>query len=328
MMKEIIPPVSKEEILSELTPDKLLRKTNKGDNEIYVVTCHNAPVTMREIGRLREITFRDAGGGTGEETDIDAFDLAEVPYKQLIVWDPDAKEILGGYRYLICSEATRDTDGKILLATTELFHFTKKFCEEYIPYTLELGRSFVQPIYQSSKAGAKALFALDNLWDGLGALIVDHPEIKYFFGKITMYTHFHSEARNMIQFFFKKYFRDRENLVYPHKPVEFDMDEEKMKKIFSGTNYNEDYKILVQNVRRFGENIPPLVNAYMNLSPSMKTFGTAINESFGNVLETGIIVPIGQIYKVKKDRHIETYIKKIATKIKDVRNIRWKDTSG
>jgi hypothetical protein len=308
-MKEIIAPVAKEEILSELTSDKLLRKTNKGANEIYVLTCHDSPATMREIGRLRELTFRDAGGGTGEETDIDVFDLAEVPYKQLIVWDPDALEILGGYRYLLCSEAPKDKDGKILLATTELFHFTKKFCEVYIPHTLELGRSFVQPIYQSSKTGAKALFALDNLWDGLGALTVNHQEIKYFFGKITMYNHFHNEARNMIQFFFKKYFRDRENLVYPYEPVEFDMDEEKMRKIFSGANYNEDYKRLVQNVRQFGENIPPLVNAYMNLSPSMKTFGTAVNESFGNVLETGIIVTIDEIYKVKKDRHIETYIK-------------------
>jgi hypothetical protein len=308
-MKEVIAPVPKADIVAELTSDKLLRKTNKGLNEIYVLTCHDSPAIMKEIGRLREITFRDAGGGTGEEVDLDEYDLAEIPYKQLIVWDPDAQEILGGYRYLICTEAPKDKNGKILLATTHLFHFSDKFCEEYVPHTLELGRSFVQPAYQSSKAGAKALFALDNLWDGLGALTVNHPEIKYFFGKITMYTHFHSEARNLIQFFFRKYFRDNENLVYPYKPVVFEMDEEKMQEIFCGSNYNEDYKILTQKVRLFGENIPPLVNAYMNLSPSMKTFGTCINESFGNVLETGIIVTIDDIYEVKKDRHILTYIR-------------------
>ena len=308
-MKDIISPIPKDKIISELTPERLLRSTNKGGNEIYVITHHDSPNIMQEIGRLREITFRHAGGGTGKETDIDSYDLAEIPYKQLIVWDPDAQEILGGYRYLICSEAPTDEEGNIKLATTSYFHFSKKFNEEFIPYTLELGRSFVQPAYQSSKAGAKALFALDNLWDGLGALTVDHPEIKYFFGKITMYSHFHNEARNLIQFFFKKYFRDRENLVYPLKPVEFDMDEEKMREIFCGENYNEDYKILVQNVREFGENIPPLINSYMNLSPSMKTFGTVVNDSFGNVLETGIIVTIDDIYEVKKDRHIETYIK-------------------
>jgi hypothetical protein len=308
-MKDIVAPLPRKEIYAELTPEKLLRKTNKGGNEIYVVTYHDSPALMHEIGRLREITFRNAGGGTGKEIDIDNYDTAEVPYKQLIVWDPDAKEILGGYRYILCNDAPRDKDGKVLLATSRIFEFSPRFIEEYLPHSLELGRSFVQPAYQSSKAGAKALFALDNLWDGLGALTVDHPEINYFFGKITMYSHFHTEARNLIQYFFKKYFRDKENLVYPKEPVEFNIDYDEMEKLFVGNDYNEDYKILIQNVRKFGENVPPLINAYMNLSPSMKTFGTVNNEKFGNVLETGIIVTIEDIYEIKVDRHIETYIK-------------------
>lgn len=308
-MKEIIAPLPREEIYAELTPDKLLRKTNKGGNEIYICTHHDSPALMHEIGRLREITFRDAGGGTGKETDIDYYDTAEVPYKQLIVWDPDAKEVLGGYRYIHCGEAPKDKNGNVVLATSRLFHFSKEFVNDYLPYTLELGRSFVQPAYQSSKAGAKALFALDNLWDGLGALTVDHPEIKYFFGKITMYMHFHQEARNLIQYFFKMYFRDKSNLAYPKEPVEFDFDVATMEKLFVGKDYSENYKILVQGVREFGENVPPLINAYMNLSPSMKTFGTINNEKFGNVLETGIILTISDIYNAKVDRHIETYIK-------------------
>ncbi|MDO8951611.1 MAG: GNAT family N-acetyltransferase [Draconibacterium sp.] len=308
-MKKVIAPLPRNEIYAELTPDKLLRKTNKGGNEIYIVTHHDSPALMHEIGRLREITFRDAGGGTGEETDIDVYDTAVSPYKQLIVWNPDAKEILGGYRYILCAEAPKDEHGHIMLATSHLFNFSPKFITEYLPYSLELGRSFVLPAYQSSKAGAKALFALDNLWDGLGALTVDHPEIKYFFGKITMYSHFHNEARNLIQFFFKKYFRDRENLVYPIEPVEFEMDMDAMEKLFIGENYKEDYKILLQNVRQYGENVPPLINSYMNLSPSMKTFGTSKNKEFGEVLETGIILTIEDIYSIKVDRHIETYIK-------------------
>lgn len=308
-MKEIVAPLPRKKINAELTPEKLLRKTNKGGNEIYVITHHDSPALMHEIGRLREITFRDAGGGTGKETDIDVYDTSEKPYKQLIVWDPDAREILGGYRYILCSEAPRDENGEVILATSKLFHFSEKFNREYLPYTIELGRSFVQPTYQSSKAGAKALFALDNLWDGLGALTVDHPEIKYFFGKVTMYSHFHSEARNLIQYFMRKYFRDKENLVYPKEPVEFDIDFVAMNKIFTGDNYKDDYKILTQSVRQFGENIPPLFNAYMNLSPSMKTFGTIKEDTFGDVLETGIIVTIEDIYGIKVDRHIETYIK-------------------
>lgn len=307
-MKDILAPLPKKEIIAELTPEKLLRKTNKGGNEIYLITHHDSPAVMHEIGRLREITFRDAGGGTGKEIDIDDYDTAENPYRQLIVWDPDSKEILGGYRYILGSEAPKDENGEVMLATSRLFHFSPKFCKEYLPHTLELGRSFVQPAYQSSKAGAKALFALDNLWDGLGALTVDHKEIEYFFGKVTMYSHFHNEARNLIQYFFRKYFRDKENLIYPKEPVEFVFDELQMQKIFSGKDYKEDYKTLVQNVRQYGENVPPLINAYMNLSPSMKTFGTVNNEKFGNVLETGIIVTISDIYEVKVDRHIETYI--------------------
>ena len=308
-MKDITTPLPREEIYAELTPEKLLRKTNKGGNEIYIVTQHDSPAIMHEIGRLREITFREAGGGTGNDTDIDLYDIADVPYRQLIVWDPDAKEILGGYRYILGSEAAIDENGEVQLATSRLFHLSKEFIDNYLPHTLELGRSFVQPAYQSSKAGAKALFALDNLWDGLGALTVDHPEIKYFFGKVTMYSHFHNEARNLIQYFFKKYFRDKENLVYPKNPVEFTYDPEEMKNLFTGEDYREDYKILVQTVRQYGENVPPLINAYMNLSPSMKTFGTAVNEKFGEVLETGIIVTIEDIYEVKRDRHIETYLK-------------------
>lgn len=312
-MKEIIAPVAKEALLAELTPDKLLRKTNKADNEIYIVTPRDSPNVMREIGRVREITFRDAGGGTGEELDIDFYDTCDDPYKQLIVWDPQALEIIGGYRYILCNNLPKDEHGVVQLATTHLFKFSEKFVEEYLPYTLELGRSFVQPHYQSSKAGAKALFALDNLWDGLGALIVDHPEMKYFFGKVTMYTHFHTKARNLIMYFFQKYFKDNEDLVTPIEPLDLGIDYVEMEKVFNGGSYKEDYKILSQKVREFGENIPPLINSYMNLSPSMKTFGTVINHEFGGVEETGIILTISDIYEAKTDRHIETYIRSKAT---------------
>lgn len=308
-MKEIIAPVSKDALLAELTPDKLMRKTNKGDNEIYIITHQDSPNVMLEIGRVREITFRDAGGGMGDEVDIDEYDICADPYKQLIVWDPQAMDIIGGYRYILCKDVPIDENGIVHLATTHLFNFSEKFIKEYLPYTLELGRSFVQPHYQSSKAGAKALFALDNLWDGLGALIVDHPEMKYFFGKVTMYTHFHTQARNLIMYFFQKYFKDHENLVTPIHPMDLGINIQEMEKIFNGGSYKEDYKILSQKVREFGENIPPLINSYMNLSPSMKTFGTVINDHFGDVEETGIILTISDIYEAKKDRHIETYLR-------------------
>jgi len=306
-VKEIIPPVSREELEAELTKETFVRNTNKGDNRIYDFTAHEAPALMKEVGRLREISFRMAGGGTGKETDIDDYDTAEAPYRQLIVWDPQAKEILGGYRYLLGCDIPVDQLGNVKLATSRLFQFSDKFIKEYLPYMIELGRSFVQPAYQSSKAGTKSLFALDNLWDGLGSLIVSHPEMKYFFGKVTMYTHFNRYARDLILGFLKKYFNDPDKLLYPHKPVEIDLTENDLKEIFCGENYQEDYKILTKRVREFGENIPPLINAYMNLSPSMRTFGTAINDRFGDVEETGIILTIKELYSQKINRHVETF---------------------
>lgn len=308
-MQPVIYPVDKEKLISELTEDKFLRKTNKANNEIYTFNTFNAPNLMREVGRIRELTFRSAGGGTGKEIDIDEFDIEkETPYQQLIVWDPKEKEIIGGYRYILCDHLSLNAEGEPNLATTELFRFSEEFKNHYLPKMIELGRSFVHPLYQSTRMGRKSLFALDNLWDGLGALTVDNPDIEYFFGKVTMYTSFNIQARDMILYFMRKYFRDTDKLVTPIHPLEINIDEKKMQEIFTDNQYDEDYRILSRYVRELGENIPPLVNAYMSLSPSMRTFGTAINPGFGGVEETAILIKIADVYEAKKLRHIATYI--------------------
>ena len=309
-MENIIPPVSLSLIESELTEEKFIRKTNKANNLLYVVTHHDSPNVMREIGRLREITFRTAGGGTGNPIDIDHYDTSEFAYKQLIVWDPVAKEILGGYRFLICNENNTFLNGEVQLATGKLFNFSEKFIKEYLPHTIELGRSFVQPKYQNTRTMGKALYALDNLWDGLGSLVIDYPDKEYFFGKVTMYRNYNQRARNLILYFLEKHFSDNENLVSPKIPLETFIDRDEMKKLFKGDGYMEDYKILSQNVRAFGENIPPLINAYMNLSPSLKTFGTVLNPYFGNVEETAILITINDLYKKKVERHIHSYLQR------------------
>ncbi len=317
-MKEIIPPVSRELLEAELTPDKFQRKTNKADNEIYILTYHDSPNLMREIGRLRELTFRSAGGGVGEELDLDQYDLSVThPYKQLIVWDPSRKEILGGYRFIHCGGLEKEANGEVPLATAHLFNFSDYFISDYLPSVIELGRSFVQPDYQSSKAGAKALFALDNLWDGLGALMIDFPDVKYFFGKVTMYTHYNKEARNLILYFFSKFFPDPDHLVYAKKPMYLNVDEEKVRLLFEGKSYDEAYKILSHEVRQLGENIPPLINAYMNLTPNMRTFGTAISDEFGDVEETGILLSIEDMYDVKIDRHVSSYLEELVEKLEN-----------
>ncbi|MDP4210471.1 MAG: GNAT family N-acetyltransferase [Bacteroidota bacterium] len=306
-MVEIIPPVETELLEMELTEEKFVRKTNNGGNLLYVFSAQDSPNLMREVGRLREESFRHGGGGTGEETDIDDFDICEDPYRQLIVWDPDARQILGGYRFKICDENTVDADGNVLLSTAELFNFSEKFCKEYLPHMIELGRSFVVPAYQSTSRGRKGMYALDNLWDGLGAIIVENPDKLYFFGKVTMYTSYNVNARNHLLYFLEKYFADKERLVTPIEPMETHMNRDELANTFSLHEYKSDYKILSKAVRNMGEIIPPLINSYMNLSPTMKFFGTAINHHFGDVEESAILVTLKDIYESKVDRHIHTY---------------------
>ena len=306
-MKDIIAPVPVEAIMEELTQEKFFRKTNNGGNEIYVLTAHESPNIMREIGRLREISFRDSGGGTGLDCDIDVFDTRrENFFYQLIVWNPTDRAIVGGYRFLLCDHLPTDADGQVDTPTSELFHYSKKFVEEYLPYTIELGRSFVQPNYQPSKSLSKGLYSLDNLWDGLGSLVDIYPEANYYFGKVTMYPSLERTSRDLILYFIQKHFPDKENLVTvrPELNLPILTDTEWLESVFNADNYRDDYKILVKQVRERGAAVPPLVNAYMNLSPTLRSFGTALNPGFGEVEETGILVTISDMFEEKVKRHL------------------------
>lgn len=326
-MEPIIAPVSLDLIKAELTQAKKLRDTNKSHNEIYVVNHHDSPNVMREIGRLREEAFRDSGGGSGLSMDIDEFDTMENPYQQLIVWDPDAEKILGGYRYILGTDIKLDENGQPLLATSHMFHFSEKFIKEYLPYTIELGRSFVSPEYQSSKAGTKALFALDNLWDGLGALAIIRPDMKYFFGKMTMYPEYNRQARDLIQHFLFKHFKDEEKLVTPVDPIRIETPASYMDSILTEDEFKDDYKLLNAEVRRLGVNIPPLVNSYMSLSPTMKMFGGGINHEFSEAEETCILINFDEIHETQRERHINSFIKEKMENIRKRFPI-WADEMG
>ena len=306
-MQDIISPIPRALLKAELTPERRLRHTNKAGNEIYIVTWQQAPNVVREIGRLREIAFRSAGGGSGLDCDLDEFDTCPRPYYQLIVWNPDAEEILGGYRFLPFSDITFEANGQPHLATGHMFHFSQKFIDEYLRDTVELGRSFVTLAYQSTRRLAKSLFALDNLWDGLGALTVVIPGLKYFFGKMTMYPSFNRQARDMILYFLNKHFGDPDRLVVANEPLQLDTPDEELAALFVETDFRADYRILNTEVRKLGFNIPPLVHAYMGLSPTMRSFGTAINHEFGEVEETGILIAVDEILEEKRMRHIDTF---------------------
>lgn len=306
----IISPISRELIKQELTRKIFLRKTNHGGKEIYVTTAHISPNIMQEIGRLRELSFRMEGGGTGQPVDIDEFDLLPEPYcfKQLFVWDPENEEIVGGYRFIHGSNMYRSVDGSIYTPTAELFHFTDEFITKYLPYTLELGRSFVQPTYQPGTDIRKGMYSLDNLWDGLATLALEIRNTRYYFGKITMYPQMDRKAKDLILYFYQKHFPDKNGLVWPNEPLKIETDYNKLHDLFTGRNYKEDYQILQRSVRELGSYVPPLVNAYMNLSSTMLSFGTAYNHAFGETDETGILVAVDDIYPEKSERHLKSYI--------------------
>lgn len=305
----IIPPVDPELIKSELNSKHFLRKTNHGDKEIYITTAHISPNIMREIGRLRELSFTLEGGGTGKDCDIDEFDTLPEPYcfKQLFVWSPADEEIVGGYRFIHGSNMMVRDDGSIATPTSELFSYTDTFVKEYLPYTVELGRAFVQPNFQPSNNLRKGLYSLDNLWDGLGAIAMEIPETRYFFGKITMYPQMNRRAKDLILYFLQKHFPDKDGLVWPLEPLKIQMDYNELAALFEGRNYKEDYQILMRAVRTEGAVVPAMINAYMNLSPSMRSFGTAYNHHFGETDETGILVDLFDIYPEKRNRYIESY---------------------
>ena len=302
-MEKIIDAIPTEIIKGELQRNGLVRLTRKGENEIYIVNIHNAPNVIQEIGRLREITFRASGGGTGLALDLDEYDTGEYAYEQLIVWSPEDEEIIGGYRFAFCKDSV-DNQGTIHLSTTHYFDFTERFVTEYLPYTIELGRSWVQPNFQPTVNPRKGLFALDNIWDGLGVLVREHPEIKYFFGKVTMYPNYDTASRDFLLHFMHTYFPDHEGLMKPFHPLVQSYDRDYVDSQLKGLDFKDGFKVLNAHIREKGEFIPPLVNIYMNLSPTMKTFGTAVNPEFGGVEETGILVTIADIFPEKKERHM------------------------
>ena len=308
-MERIIDPISVDALMAELTPEHKVCDTNKADNEIYIVDAFSAPNVLREIGRLREVAFRGAGGGSGLSMDLDEFDTMEKPYKQIVIWDPEAKAIIGGYRYILGPDVSFLENGQPNLATAHMFKFSDTFIKDYLPHVIELGRSFVVPEYQSSKAGAKAIFALDNLWDGIGAVMMQHSSMIWFFGKMTMYPAYDNAGRDLILHFLWKHFPDPDELVRPYHPLMPNTDPRLLDMILNEDDFRKDYRNLKEAIRKLGTNVPPLVNAYMNTSPTMKMFGTAVNDEFADVEETGILVCFNEMYAEKRDRHQMPYLR-------------------
>ncbi|MEM6736655.1 MAG: GNAT family N-acetyltransferase [Bacteroidota bacterium] len=304
--RHVIEPISRTLIETELNEERFVKKTNKAGNEIYIINHYNSPNTMLEIGRLREVSFRAAGGGTGQAMDIDEADTSERCYEQLIVYSPEDREIIGGYRFITGERARNPDTDEFDLSTAHYFNFTDRMKKKFLPFSIELGRSWVQPAYQPANNPRKGVFALMNIWDGLGSLVTTYPDIKYLFGKVTMYAHYNKEARDLLLSFMNHYFPNRPDLCTPKKELYAPYDNELFNKHFKQQlSYEDGFKLLNKLLKEKGEYIPPLINIYMGLSKTMITFGTAQNPDFGDVEETGILVTISDIHQAVKDRHID-----------------------
>lgn len=314
IQQDIIPARDPNVIRAELNEQLLLRKTNRAGNEIYTFHATDAPNTMLEIGRLREIAFRGSGGGTGLAADIDHHDMDKDGYRQLVVWDAKKSELIGGYRYMLGGEVHRKGD-QTDLSSNEIFHFSETFIEEYIPKSIELGRSFVKMEEKNGQMMPVSIFALDNLWDGLGGLMLIHDDYQYFFGKVTMYSDYNKRAKDLIAYYLQTYFQGDQELIRPLYPIEIEMPLAEMQSVILGKDPKDDYKQLSKVIRNMGTVIPPLVNAYIGLSNSLMYFGTSVNPHFGDVEETAIMVPMEDISADKRRRHIESFIRDASNKI-------------
>ena len=310
-MEQIIDPVEPALLIKELE-GHLLRPSNKANNLIYDITAHECPNVMREIGRLREISYRDGGGATGKAADIDDMDTMEKPYHQLIVWDPDNQQIIGGYRYLMGRDA-EIRNGQPYITSSFLFHYSERFIRDYLPNTIEFGRAFVQPMYQKREMGVKALFALDNIWDGIGAIMHNNPHLRWMIGKVTLYPTYNPVARELIYTYLNRYHRGEAGLFEPYKPMPVVPMENDP---FTGDDPQENYHILQLAIRKEGTVIPAMFSAYLNITNELQYFGTTIEESFSNVYDSGIMVDLETVYPEKKERYINPYIQWLQSQIK------------
>jgi hypothetical protein len=322
-MKELIPPVDIKLLKQELTPEKFVRPTNKAHNEIYIIDAHTSPHTMREIGRLRELSFRSWGGGTGREIDTDDFDFLKKPFKQLLVWDPEEEEIIGGYRFLSGRDVEFLEDGQPHFVMSNLFTFSDKFIKKHLPYAIELGRAFVQPKYQTAKMGLKSLFALDNLWDGLGALVHIEAKSKYFIGKVNIYNTYPQLARELLYEYMNLHCPDPDKLIYPKVPVDTSEESKKIASvILTEKNAESNYKALQKTVRHIGTTVPPMFNAYIGLTNTLRMFGTMIDSDFGGTYESAIMLTVNDLTEAKRQRYIDPYIFHLKQKLNEKRAAR------
>jgi hypothetical protein len=286
----IDPLVLEEELKSQFCMDSL----NRGNMQLYLVDGCKAPSVMREVGRLREIAFRGGGGGTGLSCDMDRFDTdPDLGFRQLICWDSEEKEIMGGYRVIAGHLCHIKADGQPDMPSAHLFHFSEPFVKDMLPLTMELSRSFIVEKHQRLSENARRnIFTLDHLFSGL-SFFTGMEKIQFIFGKVTFYPSYPTEAFSMLEGFLKKYCLDKE-LVVPHSPYVVP-DWADADKVLIHNDYMEDFRALRRAMTQKGYFIPPILSSYIKMFKHITSFGAAVNDEFGDVVEMGFMTQVDEV---------------------------------
>ncbi|MBT9314062.1 GNAT family N-acyltransferase [Leptothoe spongobia] len=253
---------------------------------------------MSEIGRIRTVEFRREGVDTGKAKDIDTFDYGPNAYRQLVAWDPINQEIVSMYRYIFCQDAIQ-SDGSIRLSTADQFEFCQNFQTDYLNKTVELGRSVVNRNAKNCKIG---LFAI---WQGLGALLREYPNIKYIFGKVTIPSTYPQPARNLLIEFLQLYHLNVNQLLHPKENVRVVVD---TNSTFRGGDYATEFAYLKKLLKDMEQGIPPLINTYLRTGgDDIQYFGSAYSKGFGNAIAAALLLPTASIKEKQKKQFMDSY---------------------
>ncbi len=295
--KNIIHPIDKQVLTREFKNAQHIGSTSD-QKKIMLTSSEDSPSILKEISRLREITFRKVGEGTGKKKDLDNFDKY---YKHLVVWDENELEIIGAYRIGLGKDIVMEK-GPDGFYTSTIFKYEKEFIEKYMPTGVELGRSFVQKKYWNTNA-------LNYLWQGIGAFLAHHEQVKYMFGGVSISNSYPESAKKMIVYYFKKWFGEEHQLAkaiskfnIPHHSLS------KFDELFNGSSYKEDYKILKRMLKPYGYSVPILYKHYSELcyEGGVKFLDFAIDESFENCIDGLILVDVDLIKDDKRARYISS----------------------
>lgn len=292
--KAIAHPEDRKELKSALKSATTLGKTADGKS---ILLYDYAPdsIVLKELGRLREISFRKVGEGVNKKRDIDKFDKY---YQHIIVWDEEELEIVGAYR-VGNSDLIYPKYGVDGFYTSTLYKFHEGM-EHYLTNSIELGRSFVQPKYWGTRA-------LDYLWYGIGAYLHANPNIKYMFGPVSISPTYPKVAKDLLVFFYSNYFRASGSYVTPNLPFAYSTDAEELLDMFSLEDYRGDFKILKSTLTNLGITVPTLYKQYSDLCEEggVQFLGFNIDVDFNDSVDGFIMTDVSKVKEAQRNRYIK-----------------------